>query len=159
MKSILPGFLAQTSIRDRLIVLATVCAVVSMAIAGITWSRQKDDLAVVQSLESTTRVVRAAMMTDMMHDAIHAEVVGAALAVTMHDQPALDEAGKKLRINLEVLVDNYAKVRAQATTPLAKAALAKGQSTVDRYRGVALATYEPLRSGAGRDVARRSWHD
>ena len=136
------------SIRARLIGLVSLCAVVAMLLGGMSWMRQREDSAVMASLERTTQVTRAAMLTDMMHDAIHAEVVGAALAVALHDQAAYEEAGKSMKGNVQVLMDSFAQAQARAPTAQAREALAKARPSVERYRDEALATYARLQGAA-----------
>jgi methyl-accepting chemotaxis protein len=75
------GFeLANVSIRARLIGLVVAAGAVSAGLGWLSWWSQQQNKEVVTSLEQTAQVVRSAMLTDMMHDAIHAEVVSAALA-------------------------------------------------------------------------------
>jgi len=142
------GFaLANVSIRARLIGLVVAAGAVSAGLGWLNWWSQHQNKEVVTSLEQTAQVVRSAMLTDMMHDAIHAEVVSAALAKTTQDQAAFDLAAKALDENLKVLVDSYADAQAKAPTDQARDALDKAKPTVEKYRQSAIAALERIKGG------------
>ena len=142
------GFaLANVSIRARLIGLVIAAGTVSAGLGWLSWWSQQQNQDMVRSLERTAQVVRSAMMTDMMHDAVHAEVVSAALAKTTQDQAAFDQASKALDENLKVLVDSYADAQAKAPTDQARDALEKAKPTVLSYRQSAISAMDRIRSG------------
>ena len=138
--------LGNLSIRTRLIGLVLVCGTVSATIGVMSWLSQQENKVSLTSLETTTQVVRAAMLTDMMHDAIHADVVTAALAKATHDDASYEAAGKSLQDNIKVFADSYADAQTKAPTDKARDVLVKAKPNVDQYRTAALAAYAQIKT-------------
>jgi len=144
--------LENISIRARLIALSLIAGAVCVGIGAISYWTQKQGRSAVSSLESTAQVVRAAMLTDMMHDAIHAEVVSAALAKATQDQPAFDRASLALRENLDVFNKSFAEAKAKAPTAEAKAVLDKAEPAVKRYGHAAEKAIAAIGAGASQQA-------
>jgi len=135
------------SIRARLLVMVGLAVGVSVFIGWLSWTQQQQDRETTASLERTAQAVRAAMLTDMMHDAIHAEVMAAALARVQQDDGAFDAASRSLQDNLDLMRDSFAQARDLAANEPTRHALAAAQPVVDQYAQAARAALGQLKAG------------
>lgn len=144
--------LEHISIRFRLIALSLIAGLVCAGLGVISYWTQKQGRSAIESLETTAQVVRSAMLTDMMHDAIHAEVVSAALAKATQDQASFDKANTSLRENLDVLNRSFEDAKAKSPTPEATAVLAKAEPVVEKYRRASEKAMAAIAAGATKEA-------
>ncbi|MFN4264910.1 MAG: methyl-accepting chemotaxis protein [Aquabacterium sp.] len=150
--------LERVSIRFRLIALSVIAASVCIGLGAIGFWKQQASAKVATELEVTAQIVRAAMLTDMMHDAIHAEVVSAAFARATDNTEALAAAQTSLKENIQVLKESYASAISKAPNEALSSVLNEAKPVVENYAKSAEAAVEAMRTGADPKVVIASFN-
>lgn len=136
---------ADLSIRTRLWCLSLLAGLACAAVgASAVWNmRSAGDT--IAELAVSGQAVRASMQADMLHDAVHAEVMAVALAAVRGQPDALEAHAKAITENLKelddslssaitLLPDGPAHAAARAAQPLARAYADAAQRFVEAAR-------------------------
>ena len=141
-----PGMLDRVSIRVRLIALSAIAAGFCASLGAISYWAQGHAARAADDLEATAKVVRSAMQVDMMHDAIHAEVVAAALARVTGRDDDFERAARRAAEHIEALRAGYRHARDEVPAEEARVALDQALPVVDGYGRAALQALDGLKA-------------
>ncbi len=120
------------SIQQRLMALLGISLLITLLVAGVSWTNSRQAREATEDLVASTESTRAAMNADMMHDAIRADVLSAQMAALSNDDAALDAAQKDLASHVALLRQSLETARKQLP-PEARSALEAALPSVDAY--------------------------
>jgi hypothetical protein len=134
------------TIKHRLMAQVALSAAITLVVAALAWSNSRLAARSTEQLVVTTAAVKDSMMSDMMHDAIRADVYAAQLAGLAQDDKALEAATKDFEEHIGVMKKSLHQV---LKSPLPGQTLREVQEAlpvVDQYAAQAVLAFNAIKA-------------